>query len=607
MRASLSRILAPDGERASEILSVSDEEGDFIELPCSNALLAAVHLAFSQHRRLCLSPDMIWLTILQGFARHVRLHAAELESQLMLAPGRHTIVVHQDDSMTWPEVFAGFAKGLSAHTQPWAAELLPDFTTTGPVERTAAHVALMDVFASYVQYVVCCVCGIPEITLEGCVEDWSLLRCRLGRLRGFGLDDWIDELEEVIRRFVDAMEGRVDRAWWQQIYKVKRVYGGDVVEGWMGCFFPYLKHGHSYSRRRVKGESFRTDAVPPGVSEVALELQQPRGGKRGARAVAGMMAVEELSDGARRPKIAWSVLQEQAVKTFVDQMESDAGLEKRAVEENANSHHFPTELQCLYAASNGLGLYGRGEIFGWGSLVSFHFDWVVIGRWDDQILLYNDAVVRAKWSDGEWQHQTLALCLGDFLLGLMKAKGEAYWEQTEFSEPTIMPQWKAFTAPVPHSRDFAKATLALQRVNQKLRSKKQRTDDIFVLSPTETPTRVLPQELQRFYQACGSFEHKEVCRIWRSEQVYLLPHTSGRWWVIGNSEDGDLLLLDVAGNRGVALYSMTADTLLTMAGDIVELLEHAAMTPGKIRSLLSSADLWPGESLELLKPGAPHQ
>jgi hypothetical protein len=39
-----------------------------IETPAIHPLLAAVHVAFAEHRPLVLSPDTIWLTIAQGTA-----------------------------------------------------------------------------------------------------------------------------------------------------------------------------------------------------------------------------------------------------------------------------------------------------------------------------------------------------------------------------------------------------------------------------------------------------------------------------------------------------------------------------------------------------------
>ena len=46
-------------------------------------LLSAVGRAFAEHRRLVLSPDAVWLTIAQGIAQHVRLHAEQLRPRLV--------------------------------------------------------------------------------------------------------------------------------------------------------------------------------------------------------------------------------------------------------------------------------------------------------------------------------------------------------------------------------------------------------------------------------------------------------------------------------------------------------------------------------------------
>ena len=56
------------------------------------------------------------------------------------------------------------------------ALLTPEFSTTGPVERAAAQVVLMDTFKEYFESMVMSSCGIPEITLEGTTEDWKKLQ-----------------------------------------------------------------------------------------------------------------------------------------------------------------------------------------------------------------------------------------------------------------------------------------------------------------------------------------------------------------------------------------------------------------------------------------------
>lgn len=91
MRDSLAHCLRSGSDFSPEIVAVADEGCACLHLPTQNALLGAVHVAFAQHVPLTLSPDMMWLAILQGFARHVSLHASELEGRLMKAPGKHVI------------------------------------------------------------------------------------------------------------------------------------------------------------------------------------------------------------------------------------------------------------------------------------------------------------------------------------------------------------------------------------------------------------------------------------------------------------------------------------------------------------------------------------
>jgi uncharacterized protein DUF4419 len=54
--------------------------------------------------------------------------------------------------------------------------LVPTFSTTGPRERIAAAIALLEVNRAYFQYELVTLCGIPEIELEGTPGDWRSLR-----------------------------------------------------------------------------------------------------------------------------------------------------------------------------------------------------------------------------------------------------------------------------------------------------------------------------------------------------------------------------------------------------------------------------------------------
>ena len=60
-------------------------------------VVAAVHRAFMDHRPLCLSPDTIWLMIIQGVANHINAHAEELRPRIVSHQGKVTIQVRRDD------------------------------------------------------------------------------------------------------------------------------------------------------------------------------------------------------------------------------------------------------------------------------------------------------------------------------------------------------------------------------------------------------------------------------------------------------------------------------------------------------------------------------
>lgn len=48
-----------------------------------------------------------------------------------------------------------------------------DFTTTGPVELTVSQIAFMDALQPYFNYSMAPICGIPQVTLTGTMDDWK--------------------------------------------------------------------------------------------------------------------------------------------------------------------------------------------------------------------------------------------------------------------------------------------------------------------------------------------------------------------------------------------------------------------------------------------------
>jgi len=224
--------------------------------------VTALKLAYAEHRPLRLSPDIIWLLICQGVAQHVHAHAEELRHQFVQHQGRTTLEITVDSERfhkgspenPWPEVLGLFSQRIRDHVGEKHNWFVADFSTTGPVEKAASEVVLMDVVEAYFSYRLGrVICGIPYIELERTGEDWQSLSDRTGRFREFGLQWWIDPLQGILRQFCDAVAGGVDLAFWRSIY---RVYQPDepctpkTALGWFTVLFPYLSDG----RRDSHGE-----------------------------------------------------------------------------------------------------------------------------------------------------------------------------------------------------------------------------------------------------------------------------------------------------------------------------------------------------------------
>jgi hypothetical protein len=192
---------------------------------CSNPLVEAIHVAFSRHLPLTLSPDAIWLTIVQGFSHHVNQFPEALRGRLVTHQGQLELVeqIHQWDVKELAEAVSGFSRQIREATDPAIHDaLICDFTTTTAEMRTASEVAIMDTYSSYFRYqMVQCICGIPQITLTGSVDDWQRMRERIEIFESFGLDWWVRRLRPVLDQFVPAAAGEPDREFWRGMYKFR--------------------------------------------------------------------------------------------------------------------------------------------------------------------------------------------------------------------------------------------------------------------------------------------------------------------------------------------------------------------------------------------------
>lgn len=307
-----------------------------------HGLLEAAHRAFAGHYGLRLSPDHIWVTIAQGFARLVNQEPELFRGKFVSHDGRKMIKIRRDGFVMgdpdndWRGCFAEFSDAIRGYIgDEKHALLVSDFGTTGDIERATSEVVLMDTVQAYFVYRVETRCGIPFITLDGSVSDWQKLQSKVTALRQFGeLGWWLDEVDAIVAQFVRAAGGDVDTDFWSSIYKYQSGSGHTALTGWLVKLLPLVKDPYSrtevYKRNpllgehqqpfeatpdpdkydngvEIDGESVATDSLPASLSTVPFEWDY-HGTIHNYQFVAGIIGYVQENDGQTIvPQMGWAV------------------------------------------------------------------------------------------------------------------------------------------------------------------------------------------------------------------------------------------------------------------------------------------------------------
>jgi Domain of unknown function (DUF4419) len=85
-------ILEATSHHASKVAFLNQKHS-----PSPNPLISAAHLSFAEHYPLKLTPDVIWLVILQGVATHINSDPERYRSVLVAHEGKKKLDVRCDD------------------------------------------------------------------------------------------------------------------------------------------------------------------------------------------------------------------------------------------------------------------------------------------------------------------------------------------------------------------------------------------------------------------------------------------------------------------------------------------------------------------------------
>lgn len=287
-----------------------------------NQFLCMLLTAYSDHKPIVITPDVLWLLICQGFAAHVKKNAWHLKWRLVtFLLGKKKLTVDMDSMETWNEVVSDVCDQISSYTREnLRSKLVLDFSTTSLKEKTAFEIAFMDAVSRFFDYEGISICGFPNIKLKGTIEDYQKMLTSLDFIAQYGLKWWVKPLKEVIQEIIATLDGKINAVFWERIFVYDPVItcgGKNQLTGWISYFFPYVKNTSKYSIRKglVKNPHlFKKQNVvlgiedfPSGLSTVDFKWIRSTEIKE-LNLVSGFMGIKENpEDGFLETEINWYV------------------------------------------------------------------------------------------------------------------------------------------------------------------------------------------------------------------------------------------------------------------------------------------------------------
>jgi hypothetical protein len=278
--------------------------------------LTGILTAYKEHRPFVISPDIIWLLISQGFARHLSNNADEFRKDIVNFENKKDLIILSNDiqlgnpNSNWEAVFPQFTNQITDYTGKELIDVLTaNFTTTTSTTKIASQITVMEAVKEYFNYKVIMIgCGIPKITIEGTLQDWENILAKIKYISKYKLEWWTSELEPIINQIIKAKKGLFDKKFWINMVKAhtEKKYGSPTtIDGWIINFFPYTKEGKKTDLKPIS----KINNLAPEIVKLPFILEDvPNRKSYKMEFWAGFIGLSQnKNDYTLKPEIGWAI------------------------------------------------------------------------------------------------------------------------------------------------------------------------------------------------------------------------------------------------------------------------------------------------------------
>ena len=313
--------------KLNEVKYISNLEG--------HPILKGYYQSYVNHMPVSVNPDVLWMLIIQGFSRHIDNNSEKLRNKLVDFDGKKELVVDGNELTIeeitqegWERTFKEFVEGIKQNAGESMIKLMtPTFSTTTPTIQVSSQVAIMSCFKNYFKFIrLYGGCGFPYINLQGTLNDYEQMKNKVEQLKGFDIDDWINELIIIIEKIIETKKGKIDVNFWKNMIVNKETIeprgSGELtkvnnIDGWLLNFYPYYKYDDFFNKceKLVKREDFnkpldvkRLKYLPEEFIEVPLTMVHKITLKVTELCVkTGILGMIQDKNGLIKPEIGWFI------------------------------------------------------------------------------------------------------------------------------------------------------------------------------------------------------------------------------------------------------------------------------------------------------------
>ena len=229
-------------------------------------ILQGFYSAYENHLPICLTPDIIWLLIVQGFSQHVNYNAEKLREKFVNFEGKKELEIiipkyhsyKQMKSEDYEELFENLTEKIKENIGEELINTIDfNFSTSNKITKVVGYASIMSSMKKFFEFTgFCHMCNYPYIILEGKLEDWENILKKTKALSKYNLEEWVSRLEIPLNEIIENKKGKINKEFWKKIlypdkidenieieeYQYKTIQV-DGINGWLLTFFPYYKDG----------------------------------------------------------------------------------------------------------------------------------------------------------------------------------------------------------------------------------------------------------------------------------------------------------------------------------------------------------------------------